>query len=202
MKKLFSILIIGVLLCGVLIAEGGPTDIVGGKTLNVILDLTTIDSMASAHAGVTLERPILSMINTDYSNSVGASLVISPTEVGTLTFNKTIYIWYYLCALEGQCEVIFMPGAFSNNSGDYLGYILTAQESPTVGSNFEGTSPLFNGHIIGPNPNYDASTTGKIITSNYAGISRGFIEYDLEVDCTLADPVEYSAPWTIQIRVI
>ena len=202
MKKLISLIAILMVFCTAVFADVGPTDILGGKTLNIILDLTGLERLAVAHAGVTYQRPALDLISEDYDNTVGTSLVIRPEEVGNLSTKKTIYIWYYLCALEGQCEVIFMPSAFWSNGNEYMGYTLTSVEEPSMGSNYLGTLPIFNNHVIGANPNYNASQTGKIINYNDAGVSKGFITYELDVDFTEADPVEYSAPWTIQIRAI
>ena len=200
MKKIVSfVLMLAAMMC--IFADVGPTDIVGGKTLNIILDLTGLESFAVAQAGVTLDEPILSAISKEYDNHVGASLLVQPEEVDGLILKKNIYVWYYVCALENQCEVIFMPAAFNGNS-TYLGYKLTSLVAPLAGSNYEGTVPYFNNHNVIPSANYDASSTGMIITSNDAGVSKGYITYEMEVDYTNADPVEYSAPWTIQIRVI
>lgn len=200
MKKFISfILMVIVTFC--VFADVGPTDIVGGKTLNVILDLTGLESFAIAQAGVTVDEPVLSLIDKDYDNHAGINLLLQPENTNSLVLKKNIYVWYYVCALENQCEVIFMPSAFNGNS-TYLGYKLTSLVAPTMGSNYEGTVPYFNNHNIGANANYNASEIGKIITSNDAGVSKGYITYEMEVDYTNADPIEYYAPWTIQIRVI
>ena len=67
MKKIVSfVLMLAAMMC--IFADVGPTDIVGGKTLNIILDLTGLESFAVAQAGVTLDEPILSAISKDYDN--------------------------------------------------------------------------------------------------------------------------------------
>ncbi len=201
MKKLLSILIVAISLCGPIFAGGGPTGILGGKTLNIILDLTGLESMAVAAAGVTFDKPVLGSISKDYSNTAGTSLVIEPEVTDSHKVTKTVYVWYYLSALEGQCEIIFMPSAFWASGAPELGYKLEAAETPSFNVNYIGTPPIFNGHNV-ESSNYDASSTGMIITSNDAGISKGFITYNLEVDYVTAQPIAYSAPWTIQIRSI
>ena len=201
MKKLLSILIVAISLCGAVFAEGGPTGILGGKTLDIILDLTGLESMAVAAAGVTFDKPVLDLISKDYDNTAGTRLVIKPEVADSLKITKTVYVWYYISALKGQCEIIFMPSAFWASGAPDLGYKLIAAEGPTLNSNYIGTLPVFNGHDV-TSSNYNASQTGMIITSNDAGISKGFITYNLDVDYVTAQPIEYSAPWTIQIRSI
>lgn len=201
MKKLISLVLILTMACVSVFADIGPTDILGGKTLNIILDLTGLERMAVAAAGVTFDKPSLGLISKDYDNTAGTSLVIKPELSDSFKAKETIYIWYYISALKDQCEIIFMPSAFWASGAPDLGYKLTSVESPALNGNYEGTVPTFSDHII-ENSNYDASQTGMIIRSNDAGVSRGYLTYELDVDFKTAQPVEYSAPWTVQIRAI
>ena len=172
------------------------------KTLVVILDLTKIYEVAKASAGITFQRPVLELISEDYDNDAGPKIVIEPDIRNNIyKIKQVLYIWYYVCAEEAQCEITFSPSPFSNKN-NYLGYTLTSIEPPIPGFNYEGTVPQFSDHIVHANGSNDASLIGEIITSNDLGVSRGYISYELEVDVPSGISEEYSSTWTVQITAI
>ena len=194
MKKLITVIGIMLLICSMMYAT-----VLGSKSLLVVLDLTNLDQMATASAGITFQRPVLELISKDYDNNAGPRLVIQPKNLDVLAIKQTLYIWYYVNALEGQCDITFTPSSFKGDEG-YLGYTLTSIEPPILGVNYEGTVPVFNDHIV--SPYYGSSLVGEIITSNDRGVSRGYATYELEVDISSGAAAEYSSTWTVQITAI
>lgn len=200
MKKLFLLALTLVLICSAVYAD--PLPLLADDSVNFLLNLS--EATVSALAGITTTAPDMAAIKMGYTNKEASDIKLAiPTD--SLETGTTFYVWYYVNGMANQCDITFIPSPFvgtrKDSSKAFLGYELTVVDTPTVDDNYYGTVPTFNAHTLSSTETYTPPTGAQyIFQTNNAGVSRGFITYNLAVDYTSAEPLDYVASVTIQIN--